>query len=184
MRRALADPRGAAHGAGPVALEGGALVGVHVEDAQLFADQLVIVLGVGHGRLEQLQPRLGRAARREGEDGASLLDVLAADVVAHQPRLAGGGAHVLGLRRDLQADRNRVGLFSLAAALGLVLAGVLAATAADAACGPLGLVGGLFGLVGSLLGLAGLARAPTLGSLGRLLSRGGSRRGGLLGLLG
>src|SRR4051812_43703693 len=177
MRRALADPRGAAHGAGPVALEGGALVGVHVEDAQLFADELVVVLGIGHGRLEQLQPRLGGAARREGEDGASLLDVLAADVVAHQPRLAGGGAHVLGLRGNLESDRDGTGLLVLAAAataaLRLLLLGVflLAAAGARALGGLDRLLGGLLGLVGGLLGLAGLAGALGLGLLRRVLGR-------------
>src|SRR3954454_17205373 len=136
MRGALADPRGAAHGAWPVTLERRPLIGVDVEDAQVFADELVVVLGVGHSRLEQLQPGLGGAARREGEDGASLLDVLAADVVAHEPRLAGGRAHVLGLGGDLQTDRDRLGLLGFAAAattaLGLLLRVVLAAAAADA----------------------------------------------------
>ncbi len=67
-------------------------------DPQLLADQLVVVLRVGDRGLEQLEPRLGGRARREGQDGPRLGDVLAADVVAHQPRLAGGGAHVARLR--------------------------------------------------------------------------------------
>src|SRR5262249_46549521 len=97
-------------------------------------------------------------------------------VVADEPRLAGGGAHVLGLRGNLQADRD--GLLRL----GLFLAATTAA--AHAARGLLGLVGGLFGLVGGLLGLAGLASLLALGLLGGGLSRGGSRLGGLFGLLG
>src|SRR3954454_3497319 len=139
MRGALADPRGAAHGAWPVTLERRPLIGVDVEDAQVFADELVVVLGVGHSRLEQLQPGLGGAARREGEDGASLLDVLPADVVAHEPRLAGGRAHVLGLGGDLQTDRDRLGLLGLAAAPAprLLLVVGLAATGARALGGVL-----------------------------------------------
>src|SRR4051794_8013305 len=179
MRGALADPRRAPHGARAVALEGRALIGVHVDDPQVLADELVVVLGVGHGGLEQLAPSLRRAARGEGEDRASLLDVLPADVVAHEPRLAGGRAHVLGLGGDHQPDRHGLGLVGLAAtaatALGLVLGVVLAAAPAHAARRLLGLVGGLLGLVGGLLGLAGLASAPALGGVGGLL-------GGLLGL--
>ena len=101
VARALADLRRATHGARPEALERRALVGGDRVDVQLVADQLVVVLGVGDGRLEQLapvraRPRAGVCARiaRASVDG------LAADVVAHQARLAGGGAHVLGLRAD------------------------------------------------------------------------------------
>ena len=41
-------------------------------DPQLLADQLVVVLRVGDGRLEQLDPGLGGAARGEREDRARL----------------------------------------------------------------------------------------------------------------
>src|ERR1700754_1266358 len=182
MRGALADPRGAAHGAWPVTLERRPLIGVDVLDAQVFAHELVVVLGVGDRGLEQLAPGLRGVTGREGEDRPRLHHVLAADVVAHQPRLAGGRAHVLGLRRDLEPDRDRLGLLGLAAAatpalaLRLVLVG-LAAAGARALRGLLGVLGGLFGLVGGLLGFARLAGALGL----RLLSRG---LGGLLGLLG
>src|SRR5215208_4060523 len=98
MGRALADPRGAAHGARAIPLERRALVRVDGGDLQLVAHQLVVVLRVGDRRLQELLPRLGGAARCEGQDSPRLLDVLAADVIADEPRLAGGGADVARLR--------------------------------------------------------------------------------------
>src|ERR671936_1142379 len=88
VRRALADARRTTHRARAEPLERRALVGDRGVDPQLLADELVVVLRVGDRGLEQLAPRLRRAARREREDGARLLDVLAADVVADEPRLA------------------------------------------------------------------------------------------------
>src|SRR5215207_3030335 len=96
--RALADSRRATHRPGAIPLERRPLVGVDRGDLQLVADQLVVVLRVGDCRLQELQPRLGGAARREKQDSPRLLDVLAADVIADQARLAGGGADVAGLR--------------------------------------------------------------------------------------
>src|SRR3954469_3863417 len=95
VRRALADARRAAHGPRTEALEGRALVGGDGQDPQVVAEQLVVVLGVGDGGLQQLAPVLGDRARRVREDRARLDDGLAADVVADQPRLARGGADVL-----------------------------------------------------------------------------------------
>src|SRR3954469_11555395 len=166
VRGPLADARRAPHGTRAEALERRTLVGVHGLDPQLLADELVVVLGVGDRRLQQLQPRLGGAAGREREDRARLDDVLAADVVAHQPRLAGGRAHVLGLGADGESDRD--------GALGV----------APAARGLLGLLGGL----GVLLGRGLLLRRGLLGRLGlvfvlgRLLLGGGLLLGGLCGL--
>src|SRR4051812_9238064 len=100
MTRALADPRRAAHGARAEALERRALVGEGGEHLQVVADELVVVLGVGHGGLEDLAPVLGHRAWREGEDGARLLHGLAADVVADQAGLARRRAHVTRLRAD------------------------------------------------------------------------------------
>jgi hypothetical protein len=124
---------------------------VDVVDPKLFAHEIVVVLRVGDGRLEQFAPGLGRVAGGEGEDGASLLDVLATDVIAHEPRLAGGRAHVLGLGGDLQPDRDGLGLLFLAAA---------AATATDATL--LLLLGGLLGLSAALT----LGLVPVLGARG------------------
>ncbi len=56
---------------------------------------------------EQLLPVLGHRARGEGQDGHGLVDVLAADVVADQPRLASGGAHVLRVGLDDRAVDDR-----------------------------------------------------------------------------
>src|SRR5919202_3419154 len=94
---ALADARRAAHGAGAEALERGPLVGVHGVDAQVVADQLVVVLGVGDRGLEQLAPVARHRAGRVREDRARLLHGLAADVVADEARLARRAADVLGL---------------------------------------------------------------------------------------
>ena len=74
---------------------------------QVVADQVVVVLRVGDGGLEQLAPGLRDRARRVGEDGARLRDVLAADVVADQARLARGGADVAGLGADDRRARRR-----------------------------------------------------------------------------
>src|ERR687884_1878895 len=87
VRRALADARRAAHRARPEALERRTLVGVDRLDAQLVADELVVVLGVGDRRLQQLAPRLRRGPGRVGQDRARLGDVLAADVVADEAGL-------------------------------------------------------------------------------------------------
>src|SRR3954453_8133321 len=103
---ALADPRGAAHGARAEALERRALVGGDGGDAQVVADQLVVVLGVGDRALQELAPVLGHVARGVGEDGEGLLDRLAADVVADQARLAGARTDVLGVGPDDDALRR------------------------------------------------------------------------------
>src|SRR3954453_17247257 len=100
MAGALADARGAAHGARPVALERGPLVGVGLGDLQLVADELGVGLRVGDRRFEPLAPVAGRGAGGEVEDRAGFGHRLAADVVAHQACLAGGGANVAGLGSD------------------------------------------------------------------------------------
>ena len=64
-------------------------------DPQVVAVELVVVLRVGDGGLEQLAPVARDVARRDGEDRARLFDGLAADVVADQARLARGRADVL-----------------------------------------------------------------------------------------
>src|SRR3954447_15949658 len=195
--RALADSRRATHRPGAIPLERRPLVGVDRGDLQLVADQLVVVLRVGDCRLQELQPRLGGAARREGQDSPRLLDVLPADVVAHQPRLAGGRADVAGLggdehgglvRRALGARlvalaRGLRGRLGLGLRRGLLRGGLLR---------PLLLVGAVvlgLGVVGLLLGV-GLRRGLLLrrrlllgGRLGRLLLGLGHGLAGLLGSL-
>src|SRR6185312_16211944 len=151
----LADPGGATHRARPEPLDRRTLVGVYRLDVQVLADELVIVLGVGDRGLEQLAPIPRDRARRESEDSSRLLHGLAADVVADQPGLTRGRAHVLGLRAD---HRRRQ-------------AGVAARAAARCRCarrlggGGLGLFPGLGldGLVGhGLVSLGLLARGLSL----------------------
>src|SRR5881398_2478545 len=103
---ALADARRPAQGAGAEALQRRALVGADGVDPQLVADELVVVLGVCHGRLEQLAPVAGDRARRVREDRAGLDDGLGANVVADEPGLTGRRAYVLGLGAD---DRSITG---------------------------------------------------------------------------
>src|SRR3954447_14871272 len=117
---ALADARRAAHGARAKALQGRALVGRDGGDAQVVADELVVVLGVGDGALQELAPVLGHVARGVGEDGERLVDRLAADVVADQAGLAGAGAHVLGVGADGDELARRIVGSLLRLGLGLV----------------------------------------------------------------
>src|SRR5579875_1542836 len=112
----LPDPGGATHRARPEALDRRTLVGVHRLDDQVLADELVIVLGVGDRRLEQLAPVTGDRPWRDSEDSSGLLDGLAADVVTHEPRLARAGAHVLGLRPHHRSRLARLAPGTLAAA--------------------------------------------------------------------
>src|SRR5215218_8527868 len=206
VRGALADPRRAAHGPRAVALERRPLVGEDGGDAQVLAHELVVVLGVGDRRLQQLAPGLRRGTRREGEDRAGLGDVLAADVVAHQPRLAGGGTHVLGLSADADArpggtalvaparrGRGRARRRGRGARGGLVGGGRNGRLLLVIGRGRLRVGGrrrrGVLGLVGGHLGLACLARPPGggligggLGRVGGALGRGGRLVGGGLGV--
>src|ERR1700730_17785623 len=98
MTRALAYRRGAPHRARPKTLDRGPLVGVRLPDDQIVLEQLVVCLGVGHGRLEQLAPVAGHLTRGGGEDSACLRDGLAAQVHAHDARLARRRAHVASAR--------------------------------------------------------------------------------------
>src|SRR3954452_22380344 len=100
MAGALADARRASHRPRAVALERRALVGVGLGDLELVADQLVVGLGVGDGRLQDLLPVARGRARGELEDGERLGHGLAADVVADEAGLAGAGADVAGLGAD------------------------------------------------------------------------------------
>src|SRR5579875_574477 len=101
----LPDPRGATHRARAEALDRRTLVGVRRLDDEVLADELMVVLGVGDRRLEQLAPVTGDRPRRDSEDSSRLLHRLAADVVAHEPRLTRARAHVLRLRAH---DRRRL----------------------------------------------------------------------------
>src|SRR5437764_3279333 len=111
MARALANPRGAAESAWPVALERRPLVDVDLADDEVVGDELVVVLRVGHGRLEKLENVDGRRSWRVPKDGTRVVDRLAADVIHHEPSLPGRMAHVLGLSphddRAIGSSRRR-----------------------------------------------------------------------------
>src|SRR5215211_592016 len=99
---ALGDARGTAERPRPEALDGRALVDVRAAHGELVGAELVGRLGVGDGRVEQLEDVAGDGARSVGQDGLRLLDALAANVVHHEPRLARSGAHVLRARADYE----------------------------------------------------------------------------------
>ena len=115
-RGALADARGAAHGARAVALERRALVGVDGCDRRSSPTSSWLCSALATADSSSFAQSFAAARGRVGEDRARLRDVLAADVVADQARLARGGAHVLGLCADLDAGGRRVA--AVAAALG------------------------------------------------------------------
>src|ERR1700751_5075231 len=97
---ALADPRRPAHRAGSEAPDRRTLVSVDRLHIQILAHELVVVLSVGHRRLEQLAPVASDRTRGVSEDSSRFLNALSADVLAHEAGLPGGRAHVLRLRPD------------------------------------------------------------------------------------
>src|SRR5215212_5890442 len=102
VTRPLADSRGPAQSARTVALECRPLVDVCPTDLEIVGDEIVVVLRVGDGGVQELQDVPRSRARRVGEYGTRLADILAADVVDHEPRLARRVAHVAGTRADGQ----------------------------------------------------------------------------------
>jgi len=90
MARAVLDEKGPAHGARLHALERRSTVGDRLHDPQVVqVTHLVVVLGVGHGRAQDLLDEAGGRPRRERERRQRVAHRLAADLVEHQPRLAG-----------------------------------------------------------------------------------------------
>src|SRR3954454_19108066 len=106
MACALSDPCGAAKSARTGAPKGGTLVDVGLANHEVVCDELVVVLRVGHGRLEKLEHIDCRCSRRVLKDGTCVVDRLAADVIHHEAGLARGVPHVLALRSD---DNGAVG---------------------------------------------------------------------------
>src|SRR5437588_8386721 len=100
VARPLANPGGSPERPRTVALECRPLVDVGLSHRELVGDELVVVLRVGDGRVEQLQNVPGRRARGVRQYGTRLVDRLAANVVDHEPRLARGAADVLRPRPD------------------------------------------------------------------------------------
>ena len=97
MARSFVDRRGAAHGTRSHTLDRGPFVGVGLADDQVVLHQLVIVLRVGHCRLEQLAPGRRHLARGESQDSAGLIHGLPAQVDADYAGLPCRGPHVARL---------------------------------------------------------------------------------------
>src|ERR1700721_908609 len=91
----------------PEALDCWPLVGVRLANEEGVLDQLVVVLGVGHSRLQQLAPVAGHLTRGKGEDSACLVYGLAPQVSTHHARLARGGAYIASLCAHHLASRSR-----------------------------------------------------------------------------
>src|SRR5260221_2029082 len=82
---ALPDLGGAPERARPDPLDRRAVVDECLKDPELLGKKLVVVLRVGDSRVEDLQNRLRRAARRVDQYRTRFLDRLAADVVDDEP---------------------------------------------------------------------------------------------------
>src|SRR3954471_11122061 len=100
VTRPLANSRGPSQSARTVALERWPLVYVCLADLEIVGDEVVVVLRVGDGGVQELQDVPRSRARRVHEYGTRLIDILAADVIDHEPCLARRVAHVLGPRAD------------------------------------------------------------------------------------
>src|SRR3954468_19773086 len=98
VTRPLPNSRGPSQSARTVALERWPLVYICLADLEVVGDEVVVVLRVGDGGVQELQDVPRSRARRMHEYGTRLFDILAADVVDHEPCLAGRVAHVAGAR--------------------------------------------------------------------------------------
>ncbi len=99
---ALADARAATASTRTPALHRGALVGERTRDEELLFGDVVVVLGVGDGRVEQLHHRLRRATLAEAQRLARVGDVLAHDEAQDLAHLGGGRAVVAQARHRLR----------------------------------------------------------------------------------
>src|SRR3954468_22220377 len=122
VARPLADSRGPAQSARTVALESRPLVDIRLADPEIVGDEVVVVLRVGDGGVQKLQDVPRSRARRVGEYGTRLVDVLAADVVDHEACLARRRAHVLRARADRDVGRRLAGRCTTRLALRRLLA--------------------------------------------------------------
>ncbi len=169
---ALADRRGATHRPRAKALEGRTLVSGDRVDAQLFADQLVVVLGVGDGRLQQLLPVLRdvRAACARGSRGPPSRTCRGCGRRRGGPCGPTCGRTWPGRGRPAPRPGRAAGFDAFGSSAGAssaflrVRRGFFGA-AVSSACGLGGLSGLLGGLLDLLLGDGGLDRGGLLGSL-------------------
>src|SRR2546426_1636960 len=100
VARSLANARGPPKRARAVTLECGPLVHVRSPHHQLVGRELVVVLRVRYGGVQELQDVPRGRSRRASEYGTRLAHRLAADVLDHEPGLARSGPHVLRARAD------------------------------------------------------------------------------------
>src|SRR3954467_15918552 len=100
VTRPLANSCGPAQSARTVALECWPLVYICLADLEIVGDEVVVVLRVGDGGVQELQDVPRSRARRVHEYGTRLIDILAANVVDHEARLARRVAHVLRARAN------------------------------------------------------------------------------------
>src|SRR4029079_13896698 len=78
------------------ALDRRALVGDGVDDHQILGGQVVVVLGIGRGALQDARDLARGLLRHEPQDGRGVPDLLALDRLGDQAGLAGRAAEVLG----------------------------------------------------------------------------------------
>src|SRR5437588_2673481 len=100
VARPLANARGPPKRARTVTLERGPLVHVRSPHHQLVGRELVVVLRVRYGGVQELKDVPRGRSRRGCEYGTRLAHRLAADVLDHEPGLARSGPHVLRARAD------------------------------------------------------------------------------------
>src|SRR5881392_1090570 len=100
MARPLANSRGPSQSARTVALERWPLVYICLGDLEIVGDEVVVVLRVGNGGVQELQDVPRSRSRRVYEYGTRLVDVLAANVVDHETRLARCVTYVLRARAN------------------------------------------------------------------------------------
>ena len=73
---------------------------------QIVHIQVVVVFGIGDGRLQGLLDHAGNALLRKGELVESTVHFLAADLLRHQVQLAGRDADVAGNRHRLMVAKH------------------------------------------------------------------------------
>src|SRR5215207_3747071 len=100
MARPLADASRAALSPWPKTAQRGPLVGVDLLHVQVVAQQLMVVLRVCDRRVEHALDVPCDTARAVAQQRARVGHRASAHVIHHEPRLARGRPHVLGLGAD------------------------------------------------------------------------------------
>src|SRR5437879_86981 len=113
MTGALADSIGPALGTWPEPLERRSLVGVDLLDEEIVSDEIVVVLGVREGGVEEPLQVARDAPWTVAQHGTCVRDRLPANVFEHEARLTRGGSDVLGTRGHDRPGRRRRALGAL-----------------------------------------------------------------------